>query len=147
MVKHTQTIRRQQPTNCLSVFIHFVRLALKGIKSILMFKRSKAIWNTFSDSGFTCRSPVPKFNWNSLNRYSLYKVVWRILKLILIASKKSIYCSRLILFKSPYCLGWNILLTGLFIWWFIHLIILLSQCINRIIHLFIIGSSYFFLSI
>ena len=32
MVKHTQTIRRQQPTNCLSVFDHFVGLALKGLK-------------------------------------------------------------------------------------------------------------------
>ena len=32
MVKHTQTIRRQQPTNCLSVFDHFMRLALKGFK-------------------------------------------------------------------------------------------------------------------
>ena len=31
MVKHTQTIRRQQPTNCLSVFGHFVGLALKGL--------------------------------------------------------------------------------------------------------------------
>ena len=31
MVKHTQTIRRQQPTNCLSVFDHFVGLAFKGI--------------------------------------------------------------------------------------------------------------------
>ena len=31
MVKHTQTIRRQQPTNCLSVFDHFVGLPLKGL--------------------------------------------------------------------------------------------------------------------
>ena len=31
MVKHIQTIRRQQPTNCLSVFDHFVKLALKGL--------------------------------------------------------------------------------------------------------------------
>ena len=31
MVKHTQTIRRQQPPNCLSVFDHFVGLALKGL--------------------------------------------------------------------------------------------------------------------
>ena len=31
MVKHTQTIRRQQPTNCLSVFDHFVGLALTGL--------------------------------------------------------------------------------------------------------------------
>ena len=33
MVKHTQTIRRKQPTNCLSVFDHFVGLVLKGIRS------------------------------------------------------------------------------------------------------------------
>ena len=31
MVKHTQTIRRQKPTNCLNVFDHFVELTLKGI--------------------------------------------------------------------------------------------------------------------
>ena len=30
MVKQTQTIRRQQPKNCLSVFDHFVGLAFKG---------------------------------------------------------------------------------------------------------------------
>ena len=32
MVKHTQTFRWQQPTNCLSVFDHFLGLALKSIK-------------------------------------------------------------------------------------------------------------------
>ena len=32
MVKHTQTILRQQPTNCLSVFDHFVGLARKGLR-------------------------------------------------------------------------------------------------------------------
>ena len=32
MVKHTQTIRRQQPKNCLSVFVYFVGLPLKGVK-------------------------------------------------------------------------------------------------------------------
>ena len=35
MVKHTQTIRRQQqqiqPTNCLTVFYYSVGLALKGL--------------------------------------------------------------------------------------------------------------------
>ena len=31
MVKHTQTIRRLLPTNCLRMFGHFVRLALKGL--------------------------------------------------------------------------------------------------------------------
>ena len=33
MVKHTQTIRRILPTNCLSMFDHFVGLALKGLSS------------------------------------------------------------------------------------------------------------------
>ena len=31
MVKHTQTIRRQNLTNCLSVCDHFVGLALEGL--------------------------------------------------------------------------------------------------------------------
>ena len=31
MVKLTQTIRRQQPTNCFNVFGHFVGLVLKGL--------------------------------------------------------------------------------------------------------------------
>ena len=31
MVKHTQTILRQQPKNCLSMFYHFVGLAFKGL--------------------------------------------------------------------------------------------------------------------
>ena len=34
MVKYTQIIRRQLPTNCLSVFDHFVKLALKGLKYV-----------------------------------------------------------------------------------------------------------------
>ena len=32
VLKHTQTIRRKQVTNCLSVFDHFVGVALKGFK-------------------------------------------------------------------------------------------------------------------
>ena len=36
MVKHTQTIYRRQPTNCLSVFDHFVELALKGLTGSLV---------------------------------------------------------------------------------------------------------------
>ena len=31
MVKRTQTIRRQKPTNCLSVLEYFVGLKLKGL--------------------------------------------------------------------------------------------------------------------
>ena len=36
-VKHTQTIRRQQPTNCLSVFVHFWGLELKGLINLRHF--------------------------------------------------------------------------------------------------------------
>ena len=32
MAKHTQTTRRQLPTNCLRVFDHFVELAQKGLR-------------------------------------------------------------------------------------------------------------------
>ena len=35
MVKHTQTICRLLPTNCLSVFDYFVRLALKGLIGVI----------------------------------------------------------------------------------------------------------------
>ena len=34
MVKHTQTIRQLLPTNCLSVFDHFVRLVLKRLNFV-----------------------------------------------------------------------------------------------------------------
>ena len=46
MVKHAPTIRRQIATNCLSVFDHFVNLALKGLN----FKRrnSVTIWRPIS---------------------------------------------------------------------------------------------------
>ena len=33
MVQHTQTIRRQKSTNCVSVFDYFVKLALKELKN------------------------------------------------------------------------------------------------------------------
>ena len=37
MVKHTQTIRQQLPTNCLSVFDHFVILVLKGLIQVFEY--------------------------------------------------------------------------------------------------------------
>ena len=36
MVKHTQTIRRQKPTNCLSGFDHFLWLAIEELKLFLV---------------------------------------------------------------------------------------------------------------
>ena len=47
MVKHTQTIRRQQPTNCLSVFDHFVQLVLKGLRGKVQRDIAKRHWNTY----------------------------------------------------------------------------------------------------
>ena len=44
MVKYTQTIRRQKPTNCLSAFDHFVGLALKGLMVIYRFAEEKKNW-------------------------------------------------------------------------------------------------------
>ena len=38
MVKNTQTIYQQQPTNCLSVFDYFVGLVLKGLIGINMME-------------------------------------------------------------------------------------------------------------
>ena len=40
IVKHTQIICRQKPTNCLSVFAHFVGLTLKGLKLGTFYKDS-----------------------------------------------------------------------------------------------------------
>ena len=37
MVKYNQTIRRQKLTSCLSIFDHFVGLALKGLIFLLIF--------------------------------------------------------------------------------------------------------------
>ena len=44
MFKHTQTIRRQEPTNFLSVFDHFLGLALKGLGKYVHTLVSDDIW-------------------------------------------------------------------------------------------------------
>ena len=52
MIKNTQTIRQQQPMNCLSVFDHFVGLAVKGLNSIFLktgkFRHINLFWITNS---------------------------------------------------------------------------------------------------
>ena len=49
MVKHTQTIHRLMPTNCLSVFDHFVGRALKGLNKLI---QTKYILLPASSNGF-----------------------------------------------------------------------------------------------
>ena len=46
MVKHTDTIRRQQPMNCLSVFEHFEGLAPKalGLSSSIIKKEPQSLF-------------------------------------------------------------------------------------------------------
>ena len=36
MVKHPQTVRREQPRSCLSVLDHFVGLSLKGLITTIL---------------------------------------------------------------------------------------------------------------
>ena len=72
MVKHTQAIRPQQPTNCLSVFDHFVGLVLKGLTVNLVTKNtfnliqriSKEFWLVTKEVK-TCKSP------NSSNPFAM----------------------------------------------------------------------------
>ena len=49
MDKHAQTIRRQQPTNYLSVFDHFVELALKGLNSTQQWVNNEVITSATLD--------------------------------------------------------------------------------------------------
>ena len=50
MVKHTQTIHRLLPTNCLNVFGHFVGLVLNGLKRNWNFDfLGPRIWEIVSD--------------------------------------------------------------------------------------------------
>ena len=52
MVKHTQTIRQQQTTNCLSVFDHFVGLVLKRLKKAYFSSLYSFTLNWFKKSAF-----------------------------------------------------------------------------------------------
>ena len=48
MVKHNQTILRFLPTNCLSVFDHFLGLALKGLKILVFHSQVKVSYDNSS---------------------------------------------------------------------------------------------------
>ena len=47
MVKHIQTIRSLLLASCLSVFDHFVRLALKGLTKFSSITRMESLWCSF----------------------------------------------------------------------------------------------------
>ena len=62
MVRHTEIIRRQEPTNCLSVFDQFVVLALKRLNMHILLKASyktlqdiwKKLWYLVFQKGNCC---------------------------------------------------------------------------------------------
>ena len=66
MVKHTQTIRQQQPTNCLSVFNHFVGLALK-VLTLSMFLQQNNTYRSYDLNHYL----FPMFSFDSTPSLSL----------------------------------------------------------------------------
>ena len=60
MVKHTQTIRRLLPTNCLSVFDHFVELAPNGLIIYFTINDNAEIVIDFGNDGFTGYTKIEK---------------------------------------------------------------------------------------
>ena len=63
MVKHTKTIRRLLPTNCLNVFDHFVGLALKRLTHfIAMFAFCSGILESITKSGTMLTAEKMKFS-------------------------------------------------------------------------------------
>ena len=63
MVKHTQTIRGQPPTNFLGVFDHFVRLALQELIKKIIVNKTIHI----------CGASRPWIQWK---RFIMYCLVW-----------------------------------------------------------------------
>ena len=53
MVNHIQTIRRQKPRNCLSMFDHFIGLALKGLTTNSIFLEN-IYGKLLHINGFSC---------------------------------------------------------------------------------------------
>ena len=58
MVKHTQTIRRLLLTNCLSVFEHFERLALKGLRNLGQSERQDGLTRLDHEDVLLIRDPI-----------------------------------------------------------------------------------------
>ena len=75
MVKHTQKIRRQKPTNCLSVFEHFVELALKGLRFSCAANRLGITKNSSQIKQHVQRLPI-----NSAKRFTTSRILGVIAK-------------------------------------------------------------------
>ena len=79
MVKHNQTIRRQQLTNCLSVFDHVVRLVLKEFRCSYLL-----IWQKIKLDDHECilRPPI-LFKKRLRHRFSIIYCVNNFFKIFL----------------------------------------------------------------
>ena len=68
MLKHTQTISQQQPTNSLSVFKHFMRLALNGLNYDDMIIETVTKYSTWvnhrNEETRTQKPLIPKWKHN-----------------------------------------------------------------------------------
>ena len=69
MVKHIQTIHRLLPTNCLSVFDHFVGLALKGLNIFWICSQVSSI--SHSSLGLSSLFVILRF-------FKIQVIIWRI---------------------------------------------------------------------
>ena len=76
MAKHSQTIRRQQFTNCLSGFDHFVGLVLKGLKNILKF--SVIYFRYFQVSSALFYEPPEKYATSITWNYASVLKLWNL---------------------------------------------------------------------
>ena len=93
MVKHTQIIRRLFPTNCLSVFNHFVGLALKGLISFVIS------WNESILNMWYCMGNTSQ---NSLTGSNDREWFWKEKKKFV---EMKVFCQKLSFFKwsCMYC--------------------------------------------
>ena len=74
MVKYTQTIRLQQLPNCLSVFDHFVALALKGLYLLKQTFHFRPLLQTYFDVAPEHSIPDKEFHKNVHFSLSLTQV-------------------------------------------------------------------------
>ena len=101
MINHTQTIHRQKPTNCLSMFDHFARLALKVLKQDHWLKsRSNVKVHIKKGLFFVSTSGVcPKLM--TLEQIAKLKRTWNLAPVFQIVQKiTENYCSCLYLSTS-----------------------------------------------
>ena len=75
MVKYTQTIRREQPTNCLSVSDRFVKLALKELNSLNIRSETFATIPNYIKNRVECVIMFLKIVTKTVNTTKMKKII------------------------------------------------------------------------